>query len=1243
MHSLRMLELYCLGPGDRVLQFASCSFDASLEQVLPGLLAGATVVVSQNRDEPAEFLRYLAAADISVMEVVPAYLRGITEVAENSDSQQPFNVRLTILGGDRAEARVAARWLRSVPSVLLNTYGPTECVVTSTVFEASVGGLDGCGEWVPIGSPLPGTRVYVLDGWGDLAPIGVVGELFVGGLGVARGYLGRAGLTADRFVPDPFCGVAGARMYRTGDLARFLPDGSLEFRGRVDDQVKIRGFRIELGEVETVLAGHGSVHEVAVAAREFGAGDVRLVAYVVARPGSVPVVQELRRFLAARLPEYMIPAAFVMVDRMPATPSGKLDRGALPMPDGVRPVLERGYAPPRTEVERTLARIWSEVLQVDQVGIHDNFFDLGGDSITLLRAVGEMQANGVGASLRTLYTAPTIAGFLSQTPEHDTGDSHRMDFELTEEDARNLPGDSEDAYPIARVQLGMIYEMVANGDRAVYLNATSVLVNRQEMFRPDFLQQAVDAAVQRHEILRTSFHVNGFSQPLQIVHRAVAAPVTVVDLSNGDATDRPERLAAELRNEVRQPFDMTKAPVMRVVAYQVSEGDFYFTIVDCHAVLDGWSWTSLFKEITDYYDQLHRDGRIVPRSVPAARYQEFVALELAATRSADTRDFWRSRTEAFEPLVLSPRTEPGSSTEPFEHIVHLAGLTEGLRRAARTCGVPIKSLFLAAHVRCIEMLGGGSHLATGLVVNGRPEHGGADEVLGTFLNTVPFAFRSSAKTWSELAVECWNTEQEIVPHRRLPLAVITGGARARQPDVLFNYVNFHMLDSGALDDVHEIARTEFPVFITCTPEHVSVQVDGELLPPKYAKAWANAIRDTLEAIANDPWQPIPAARPLVGVDQGPNLTLVTAAATPKNLSLNLPERARNLSPRTPAEHMLVEIWKEVLGIGEVGLHDDFFDLGGDSVMAIQAIVKAQAVGLNVDPQRFMMRATVSSVASFGEATDQTGHDRCVVVLNSGDDRDTLFLVHPSGGSISRYLSLVRLLPPQLKVVAFQPPGFSSDEEPYNSVEELARRYVTASENLSSRGSRTVLGWSFGGSVAFELARVAAEHGSAVDRLLLLEPPMPTSAARCALDSEISNLREVVRLLSSRAQEVVDSEQMRQRVKQALETADLAENYPRETVLSMSPLWIGLIEAHRDFQPKVLSSDVELVVSREGLQASSERARNTVGDSFELYLNYWSDHIDGRVMVEVAGDSHLAMVDGPGAEELAAILANGPIK
>ncbi|MGH2510843.1 MAG: non-ribosomal peptide synthetase, partial [Ktedonobacteraceae bacterium] len=379
-----------LSEQDHILQFYSLAFDGSLEQFLPGLFCGATIVMRGPASwSVAELNQAVREQKLTVVNLTPALWRQWSqELLAEPEAVHGDQLRLVIVGAEAMTLEAWRCWQKTPLATrhLINAYGPTETVITALTFDIPEHFYPEDSSYtVPIGRPLPYRDVYLLNPQGKLVQPGVAGELYIGSPLLARGYLNRPDLTAERFVPNPFSAEAGTRLYKTGDLARYLPDGTVEYLGRVDQQVKVRGFRIELGEIEAVLQQHPAVQTALVIANEDHPGEKRLVAYIVLHPKHTVTVTELRGFLADRLPAYMLPSAYLNLETLPLTANGKIDRRALPSPEAFRPTMKGIFVAPRNPDEETLANIWREVLALEQVGIHDNFFELGGHSLIAIQ------------------------------------------------------------------------------------------------------------------------------------------------------------------------------------------------------------------------------------------------------------------------------------------------------------------------------------------------------------------------------------------------------------------------------------------------------------------------------------------------------------------------------------------------------------------------------------------------------------------------------------------------------------------------------------------------------------------------------------------------------------------------------------------------------------------------------------------------------------------------------------------
>lgn len=429
-HCRDAVKYYELEPTDRVLQFASMSFDLSLEQILPTLIVGARLVaVGREVWRPTEFHDKAAEFGLTVVDLPTGYWQELVqEWAAEPEPVVRAPYRLFLVGGDTMLPEALSLWQQTplISVRLINAYGPTEATITASAYETALPVGDSARlHRVPIGRPLANREIYILDRHCNPVPIGVPGELHIGGMSLARGYLKRPDLTADKFIPDPFSNIAGARMYKTGDLARHLPDGNIEYIGRTDHQVKVRGFRIELGEIETALSQHTSVRQAIVSTHQGVPGEKRLVAYVVGDLEHALTASDLRSFLKDKVPEYMVPSVFMLLDSLPTMPNGKVDRGALPKPDQTRPEMGKTLVAPRDELERTLAGLWEEVLNIRPIGVTDNFFELGGHSLLAVRLFALIDKRlGKRLPLAALFRGATVEGLaelvrqnsLSETP-----------------------------------------------------------------------------------------------------------------------------------------------------------------------------------------------------------------------------------------------------------------------------------------------------------------------------------------------------------------------------------------------------------------------------------------------------------------------------------------------------------------------------------------------------------------------------------------------------------------------------------------------------------------------------------------------------------------------------------------------------------------------------------------------------------------------------------------------------------
>jgi amino acid adenylation domain-containing protein len=744
-----------LGAGDRFLQFASPSFDVLVEELFPTWLAGGAVVIpSEHLISGGGDLAELVERDrITVMELPTAYWHEWVRELDRTGRELASCLRLVIIGGERVLPDRLAMWRRlGVP--LLHVYGLTETTVSSTFFR--VDPVDQV-EWanLPIGTALPSARLRVLDRRLRPVPLGGTGELYIGGVSVARGYLGRPGLTAQRFVADPDPAGAGQRLYRTGDLVRYRADGNLEFISRVDTQIKIRGFRVEPTEIESALGRHPQVAESVVALYEPAPGDRRLVAYVVPVPGASPAVGELRRFLERELPAYLVPSAFVELDALPLSTNGKVDRGRLPAPDGGRPELTDEYVAPQSPLQQQIADIVATVVGVANVGIHDNFFEIGGDSILAIQVVAGARDEGIRLSPYDLFAHPTVASLAEVATAGPTVDAEQ--------------GDVTGPVPLAPAQRWLC---TAGVDEPHHWNI-SALLDLPAPAEPRLVHEAVDRLLSHHDGLRQRFLLAGDRTRVRIAPPGDIAPFDVYDLSDVDAGDRDRRLL-ELAERMQTGLDLAVGPLLRVALIRSGAGqpDRLAAVVH-RLVADETSMRILLEDLPAVVGQLTRRERV---KLPAktTSWQAWVRrlTAYAATPAVQAeRAYWTelaTRPAAALPSdAIAERPDPGgASTRTVTAALSRAETGGLLNFAPEALNCQVEELLLTALGRTLSEWSGHARHVVHVERHGRePLFDDVDvtRTVGWFSYLYPVALTGEPDSSPVAALKATKEELRSVP------------------------------------------------------------------------------------------------------------------------------------------------------------------------------------------------------------------------------------------------------------------------------------------------------------------------------------------------------------------------------------------------------------------------------------------------------------------------------------------------
>ena len=698
-----------------VLASTSICFDLSVFELFVPLCWGGKVILADN----ALALRGLPAAnEVTLINTVPSAIRELLRV-----NGVPASVRVVNLAGEPLAATLVDQiYADTSAGKVYDLYGPTETTTHSTFT------LRQPGEPATIGRPLANEQVYILDKQMQPLPVGIPGDLFIGGAGLARGYLNRPDLTAERFVPHPF--QAGARVYKTGDIARWRDDGNLEYLGRSDHQVKIRGFRVELGEIESALKSHSAAADAVVIAREDRPGEKRLAAYIVARSGQEVTAEELRRCAREKLPEFMTPAFFVFLPKLPLTPNGKVDRRALPAPQAGQRNLSSGFAQPRAGLETQVAAVWGEVLGLNIIGATDNFFELGGHSLLAIQVISRLRANlNLELPLSCLFEAPTVEAFAAGL---DSGRWKQNGKPVPP--LEPIPRGGTLPASFMQEQLWFLSQLEPASD-AYNVPAAIRLKGRLDL---NALQQALDLIVRRHEALRATLHFSG-GNLRQTVASSLDVQIGVTDLHGGSEA----RMVELLQAEARRPFDLERGPLIRASVARMDEMDHALVIVMHHAVTDGWSLDVLFRELEASY-RAFAAGGAAPEFPPLpVQYVDFARWQRRYMQGGVQEKeliYWREKL-AGAPLELELPTDPIGPEPPAAKAARLAiELPEQLRREiaklGQSEGCTTFMVLLTALAITLHKWTGQTDMVLGTVVAGRGRRE-IEGLIGCFMNFLP--------------------------------------------------------------------------------------------------------------------------------------------------------------------------------------------------------------------------------------------------------------------------------------------------------------------------------------------------------------------------------------------------------------------------------------------------------------------------------------------------------------------------
>ncbi|HEY6121541.1 MAG TPA: amino acid adenylation domain-containing protein [Pyrinomonadaceae bacterium] len=724
-----MWSAYPFGEDEVCCQKTSLSFVDSIWEIFGPLLQGTPLLILDDETvkDPARLVSELFRHRVSRLVLVPSLLRAILE-SDDDLTERLSHLRYCICSGETLPGDLASAFREKLPhTLLLNLYGSSEVAADVTCYEV---GDTSCLSSVPIGKPIANTQIYILDAGLQPAPIGAIGEIYVGGEGLARGYLNQPDLTGEKFVPDLF-NPRNGRLFRTGDLGRYLADGNIEYHGRRDHQVKVRGFRIELGEIETAIKSNPAIRQAVAIARDDGRGGKQLVAYLVAE-ATPPTINEVRSFLRRKLPDYMVPSAFVMLDSLPLNSSGKVDRLALPVPDQNELTPQEEFVAPRTPIEDVLATIWAETLGLDRVGIKDDFFSLGGHSLLVARIVARVrEALQIELPMRALFEASTVAALAVEVERLLHTARSATTIPLTRI-SRTAP------LPLSFAQERLWFLDQLEPENAAY-NIPRALRLRGTLDK-EALQQSFNAIIARHEVLRTSF-LNDSGKPALSIDQEAAVQVQHRDLRHLPRAKHEEVSQATAADEARRPFNLAQGPLLRASLLQLDVNDHILLLTIHHIISDGWSIGVLLRELSFFYNAFVAEVKPSLANLPV-QYVDFAAWQRQSLTGKFLKgqiEYWRNQLSGAPAVINLPFDRPRESMRSFRGAklplrINKA-IADNLIALSREMRATLFMTLLTAFQMLLVCITGDKDIVVGAPTVGRnrPE---IENLIGYFINTI---------------------------------------------------------------------------------------------------------------------------------------------------------------------------------------------------------------------------------------------------------------------------------------------------------------------------------------------------------------------------------------------------------------------------------------------------------------------------------------------------------------------------
>ncbi len=1062
------------------LLLSSFSFDSSIVGIFWTLCAGGKLVLPPRRiEQDMELLSSLIEKhQISHTLLLPSLY---SMVLEHAAADRLTSLRNVMVAGEACPVSLAAKHYKKLPATeLYNEYGPTEASVWCIAHKIRPQEK----QYIPIGKAIPNTEIYILDKYQQPVPVGVAGEIYVGGPGLSKGYLGRPELTESRFASHPF--KPEELVYRTGDLARYHADGLIEFMGRVDQQVKIRGFRVEPEEIQKIMLESKAVKEALVVVTEKESGNAKqLVAYFTPYEDGNPA--QLKQFLTGRLPNYMVPAFITSLEEFPRLPNGKIDRKKLPPPTAPAGT-DQHYTAPNTPLEKQLTEIWESVLGVDSIGIHDNFFAVGGDSILSIQLVSKARAAGISLRPNQLFEHQSVAALANSIDQEKLSSPQVEVVEIS-------PIDNPTEAPLSYLQNAFLFNHQRSQEDQGQLYLEFEISGSLDI--PTFQKAWMDSS-NRHDAMRAKIQTDPGEHPKQVISEHVTFDWQILDWSEYPEAEQQIKLAEFQTKEKNIHLSLSDAPVSRMSLIRMSDQKNILSWVCHHIFLDGWSCGIMLKDALHFYEG-RRKGQPLPLA-PIPNYPAFLEWQKKQDNQS-AKAYWRREMEDFSHPLLFKTKESEKTTAPVykdKTLILSATESNALRAYCQKNEIALSALFQGLWAILLGNYFQTTDVLYGVTVSGRfTEYPEADKISGLFMNILPHRLAvSESSVFADWLKEIQRTQGEKNQFDSFSFEEIKRAIdwplHGELFHSLFIFGNFLKdrltVDSLTIEKFTGGFSSAYPLSVRVNPTaaiEINWRFDARMVSNNLIQYFKNNLQLLGKKLTED-------HRPLKITDL--QKVVVTKVERAEVGLLTAPPPAALLTtehyqaPRNQTEFKLVEIWKTLFGLPNISVHDDYFELGGNSLLAIRLFAEIEKqLNVVLPPATLFRSATIAKIAQLIDGDSEAlPESTSLVPLRISGDKPPLFCLHGGGGHVFFYQGLAKNLPENQPVYTLQPSGLDGQGTRHQSIQEMAAYYVEEIQRVQPRGPYRILGTCFSNAVALEIGNLLSAKGALVEKLFIID-------------------------------------------------------------------------------------------------------------------------------------------------------------